>query len=186
MLSRFSVKESRVAEVARGPQSANLEQAKPCRKGDARIQPCKATPNQTDVAHRRTAECRRRGIDRLACAWIIQRFIDAEPRFAFVRPGETPPPEATTFDMPGVEFGHHGSRCSAETLAAHFRPQDPALQAVAEVVHDLDLKDEGFGRLEAAGLKRLLDGICTVTQDDGERIRSAIPLFDALYAGFCQ
>ena len=123
-------------------------------------------------------------VDRLACAWMIRRFIDPEARFAFLRPGEEPPPNAIPFDMAGVEYGHHGAHCSLEVLAAHFRPTDVALRAVAEVVHDLDLKDEGFGRQEAAGLKRLLDGVCSLTVEDAERLRISTPLFEALYAGF--
>ena len=86
--------------------------------------------------------------------------------------------------MAGVELGHQGARCSAEVIAARYRPADEALRAVAEVVHDLDLKDEGFGRLEAPGLKRLLDGLCRTTDDDVERIERACPLFEALYEGF--
>jgi hypothetical protein len=73
-----------------------------------------------------------------------------------------------------------------ETLASRFAPEDDALRALSEVVHDLDLKDEGFGRAEAPGLKRLLDGICASTTDDHERTRLAAPLFDALYSGFQQ
>jgi hypothetical protein len=123
-------------------------------------------------------------VDRLACAWMLQRFVDPEARFAFVRPGEPGPEESIPFDMAGVELGHHGARCTAEVIAERFRPADIALRSVAEVVHDLDLKDEGFGCLEAPGLKRLLDGICALTSDDHERVRLAGPVFDALYAGF--
>jgi hypothetical protein len=110
--------------------------------------------------------------------------VDPEARFAFVTPGEAVPPNAVPFDMAGVELGHQGAQCSAEVLADRFRPDDSALRAVAEVVHDLDLKDVGFGRAEAPGLKRLLDGICARTADDHERIRQAEPIFEALYAGF--
>lgn len=123
-------------------------------------------------------------VDRMACAWIIRRFIDPEARFQFVRPDDPVPEAGVPFDMAGVELGHHGPRCSAEVVAARYRPDDPALRAVAEVVHDLDLKDEGFGRPEAPGLKRLLDGICSGTTQDLERIERAAPLFEALYQGF--
>jgi hypothetical protein len=123
-------------------------------------------------------------VDRIASAWIISRFIDPEAGFGFVRPGEVLPERAIPFDMAGVEWGHHGANCTAETLVAHFRSDDPALAAVAQVVHDLDLKDAGFGRPEAPGLKRLLDGLCAATTDDQERLRRATPFFEALYAGF--
>jgi hypothetical protein len=123
-------------------------------------------------------------VDRLACAWLIRRFVDPGARIVTVPPSEALPAGATPFDMKGVEFGHHASRCSAETMALYFRPEDKALRAVAEVVHDLDLKDEGFGRPEAPGLKRLLDGICAATDDDQVRIERATPIFEALYLGF--
>lgn len=123
-------------------------------------------------------------VDRLACAWLIRRFVNPEAEIVTVRPDEPLPKGAVPFDMKGVEFGHHGSQCSAETMAAHFRPEDPALRAVTEVVHDLDLKDDGFGRPEAAGLKRLLDGIGVAADDDQARIRLALPVFEALYLGF--
>jgi hypothetical protein len=125
-------------------------------------------------------------VDRLASAWLVSRFVDAEAGFTFVRPGEALPRDALPFDMAGVQWGHHGAHCTAETLASYFRREDHALTKVAEVVHDLDLKDAGFGRPEAAGLKRLLDGLCAATTDDQERIRRAMPIFDALYAGFAQ
>ena len=70
----------------------------------------------------------------------------------------------------GQTWDTRAPRCSAEVIAERYRPGDAALRAVAEVVHDLDLKDEGFGRGEAPGLKRLLDGICALTVDDAERI----------------
>jgi hypothetical protein len=115
---------------------------------------------------------------------MLQRFVDPEARFTFVSSGTPVPEGGIPFDMAGVELGHQGARCSAEVVAERFRPADMALRAVAEIVHDLDLKDEGFGRPEAPGLKRLLDGICAVTSDDQERIRVASPVFEALYVGF--
>jgi hypothetical protein len=123
-------------------------------------------------------------VDRLGCAWLIRRFVDVEARFLTVNPGEPLPAKSIPFDMKGVEFGHHGQQCSFETMVLRFAPEDSALRAVAEVVHDLDLKDEGFGRAEAPGLKRLLDGICAATEDDQKRIEMAHPLFEALYLGF--
>jgi hypothetical protein len=123
-------------------------------------------------------------VDRCACAWMIRRFVDPEARFSFVASGEPLPEGGVPFDMPGADLGHQGARCSAEVIVGRYVPDDGALRAVAEVVHDLDLKDEGFGRAEAPGLKCLLDGICALTRDDGERVRASGPLFDALYAGF--
>jgi hypothetical protein len=123
-------------------------------------------------------------VDRLACAWMLQRFVDPEARFGFVSSSAPVPEGAIPFDMAGVELGHHGTHCTTEVVAERFCPTDTALRAIAEVVHDLDLKDEGFGRLEGPGLKRLLDGICALTVDDHERVRLARPVFDALYTGF--
>jgi hypothetical protein len=156
---------------------------------EARREPSVRLPDLVDGAAEAVTErlwVTRAGVyvDRLACAWMIRRFIDPEAQFRFVRPGDPLPEGAIPFDMAGVELGHHGPRCSAEVVAARYRADDLALRAVAEVVHDLDLKDEGFGRLEAPGLKRLLDGICSGALQDLERIERTGPLFEALYLGF--
>src|SRR5919199_1549631 len=97
----------------------------------------------------------RRGVhvDRIASAWLVRRFVDPEARFKFVpAKGYAPEPDELRFDMFGGELTHEGDRCTFEVLLERAGPGDPALRAVAELVHDLDLKDGRFGRPEAAGL----------------------------------
>jgi hypothetical protein len=121
-------------------------------------------------------------IDRLASAWLIRRWIDPRARFAFAAP-EAVPAGAIPFDMPGVEFGHHGEDSTFETLVARFGlGGDPGLAALAQIVHDLDLRDGKFQRSEAAGVEVLVTGLAARLSDDAALVRAAGPLFDALHA----
>src|SRR6185295_17180188 len=90
-------------------------------------------------------------IDRLCSAWLIRRFIDRSAKFVFA-PEKKLPANAIPFDVFGAEFSHHGEDCTFETLMKAFRIQDRALQNIAEIIHDIDLKDHKFGRVEASGL----------------------------------
>jgi hypothetical protein len=129
----------------------------------------------------------RRGVhvDRIACAWLIRRFLDPEARFEFVAPrGEKPRPGAIRFDMVDAEFTHDGDRCTFEVLLDAAAIKDPALRAIGEVVHDIDLKDAKFGRPEAAGVARLLEGIARGERDDLRRIARGSEIFEDLYRAF--
>jgi hypothetical protein len=124
-------------------------------------------------------------IDRLATAWLIHRFVDPAARFRFVdstggpvRAGER------SFDMIGADFTHEGDRCSFETMCRRLGLKEAALQQVAEIVHDLDLKDGKFGRADAAGVQRLVDGLVAAYSDSASRVAAARPVFDALFASF--
>jgi hypothetical protein len=124
-------------------------------------------------------------VDRIGCAWLVRRFIDKNASFKFVPPkGYTPEANELRFDMFDAEFTHEGDRCSFEVLMARARLDDPALSAIAEIIHDIDLKDEKFGREEAAGIKTLINGICAGTRDDDERLERGAAIFDDLYAVF--
>lgn len=83
-----------------------------------------------------------------------------------------------------AEFTHEGDRCSFEVLLGRAGLDDPALTVIAEIVHDIDLKDEKFGREEAAGIRTLINGICADTRDDDARIAPGAAIFDNLYAVF--
>ena len=121
-------------------------------------------------------------VDRIASAWLIRRFIDPRAGFLFIDPKDAPPEGALRFDMAGAEFGHEGERCTFEVLVDRFGAGDPALRLLAEVVHDLDLKDGRYGREEAAGVARVIAGLATAVPDDGQRVRQGQWLFDCLYA----
>jgi hypothetical protein len=124
-------------------------------------------------------------IDRLATAWLIRRFVDPAARFRFVDPanGSVRPGERS-FDMTGADFGHEGGRCSFETMCARLDLKAAALGHIAEIVHDLDLKDGKFGRPDAAGIQRLVDGLTAAHTDSNARVTAALPIFDALFASF--
>lgn len=124
-------------------------------------------------------------VDRIASAWLIRRFVDRDAAFKFVpAKGYRPEPGELRFDMFEAEFTHEGDRCTFETLCARLELDDPALRAVGEIVHDIDLKEEKFGRPETAGVARLLAGLTRRTRHDRERIERGGQLFDDLYESF--
>ena len=121
-------------------------------------------------------------IDRLASAWLIKQFIDKHPRFYFVAEGETID-GAIPFDMFGAEFTHHGEDCTFETMLKRFGLSgNKGLREIAEIVHDIDLKDDKFNRLEAAGLNAIIDGLSKVLRDDRKLLQHTGVLFDGLHA----
>jgi hypothetical protein len=123
-------------------------------------------------------------VDRIASAWLIKRFIDPDAAFKFV-PGKSYRPKTgeLRFDMYQAEYTHEGDRCTFETLLVRFGlATDPALQAIAEVVHDIDLKDEKFERPEAPGVAAILAGIARATASDADRVRQGSAIFDGLHA----
>jgi len=124
-------------------------------------------------------------VDRIACAWLIRRFIDPKASIRYV-PGKGYEPKKgeLRFDMFEGEFTHVGDRCSFEVLLAHVGLSDPALEAIAEIVHDIDLKDGKFGREEAAGIAHLIAGIAMANDDDDLRVVQGGPVFDNLYQYF--
>jgi hypothetical protein len=125
-------------------------------------------------------------IDRIGSAWLIRRFIDPEARFKFV-PAKSyvPEPGELRFDMFEAEFTHEGDRCTFEVLIDRAGlKKDRGLAAIAEIVHDIDLKDGKFGRPEAEGIRTLIAGICNGTQDDDERLARGSAVFEDLYRSF--
>jgi len=124
-------------------------------------------------------------IDRVASAWLIRRFIDPEGRFKFVPPkGYVPENGELRFDMYDAEFTHIGDRCTFEVLLARMGLTDAALIAIAEIVHDIDLRDEKYARPETAGVASTIAGICSGARDDLARIEAATPVFDGLHSFF--
>ena len=123
-------------------------------------------------------------VDRIASAWLIRRFIDPAATFVFVPAEQTNAvPGALRFDMFEGEFTHDGNRCTFEVLLdVSGRAGDRGLAAIAQIVHDLDLRDDLYQRPEAAGVAALINGIVSRFDDDHRRIAEGAPLFDALYA----
>lgn len=128
----------------------------------------------------------RRGVkvDRMASAWLIRRFIDPDARFKFVDgKSYTPEPGELRFDMFDAEYTHEGDACTFEVLVRRFGVAEPGIDALSQVIHDIDLKDGRHGRAETAGVALQVDGIAAGTDDDEERIRQASVMFEALSRG---
>ena len=124
-------------------------------------------------------------VDRMASAWLIRRFIDRNASFRFVSAARYEGASGEVrFDMMPAEYTHEGDRCTFEVLLERFELHDPGLVAIAEVVHDIDLKDDQFARSEAPGIEAVLTGIVNSTADDDARLSASFPLFDALYDRF--
>lgn len=124
-------------------------------------------------------------VDRMASGWLIRRFIDPEARFKFVPArGYKADAGELCFDMFEAEFTHEGDRCTFEVLIGRLGLTDPALRPIAEMVHDIDLKDSKFGRQETAGVDRLIAGIAMAHKDDETRLSRASAMFDDLYEYF--
>lgn len=124
-------------------------------------------------------------VDRIACSWLIRRFIDPEAIIRFV-PGKgyEPKPGELRFDMFEGEITHEGNRCSFEVLLTRAGLSNPALQAVSEIVHDIDLKDGKFGHEETTGIASLISGVCAANQQDEGRITQGAAVLDNLYQHF--
>ncbi len=126
-------------------------------------------------------------VDRIASAWLIRRFIDPTAKLKFVpAKGYVPKRGELRFDMYEAEFTHIGDRCTFEVLVERMGLDDPALRAIGEIIHDLDLRDDKFGREEAPGVRGAIDGICTLARDDEQRIAASCPMLDGLYSHFAQ
>lgn len=127
-------------------------------------------------------------VDRVACSWLIRRFVDAEAELLFVPPDQvlaTAEREgASPFDAPDVELGHHGTECSFDAILKKFRLTDPALQRLARIVRgaDTDAKDL---TPESRGLEAIGEGFRLAFQDDYEQLERELPVYDALYA-YCR
>jgi len=120
-------------------------------------------------------------IDRVGSAWLISKFIDQKPKFVFA-PTVDAVPDAIPFDMLYAEFSHHGNYCSFETLTKRFAISDKVVAKIGEMIHDADLDDARFQRVEAVGIDRVLKGWAKEGLPDKEILRRGFDCFDALYA----
>jgi len=129
-------------------------------------------------------------VDRIACPWLIKRFIDPEAEFLYVAAPDVPAVAeregAVPYDVAGVELGHVDGRCSFESIMLKYRLKDPALDRLALIVHGADVAADLDVTPEAAGLKAIAHGFAIVHgEDDHRKIELESPLYDALYA-WCQ
>jgi hypothetical protein len=129
-------------------------------------------------------------VDRVACPWLIKKFVDPNAEFMFVAADsvmETAEIEgAIPFDVPSVELGHHEGKSSFEAIVAKYRIDDPAIRLLAEIVHGADVQKDLYGRAEAPGLKAIAEGFGYLgLKDDHEILRREFVVYDALYA-YCR
>jgi hypothetical protein len=124
-------------------------------------------------------------VDRMASAWLIRRFIDSNARFKFVAAkGYRAQPGEIRFDMYEAEFTHEGNRCTFEVLIEKLGLSDLGLGPIAEIVHDIDLKDAKFAREETPGIDRIIAGIAMANKDDEDRLARGSAIFEDLYEYF--
>jgi hypothetical protein len=127
-------------------------------------------------------------VDRIACPWLISRFIDRDPTFLFVPAHQVTEvakrEDATPYDIPGAELGHHGDRCSFDAFLVKYKLDDPALRVLAQIVRGADT-DARQLTPESAGLYALATGFQAIAADDHDNMAKQFPAYDALYA-YCR
>ncbi|MGH7969695.1 MAG: chromate resistance protein ChrB domain-containing protein [Limisphaerales bacterium] len=124
-------------------------------------------------------------VDRIACAWLIKRFIDPLATLKFVSGNDYQPLKGELrYDMQDGEFTHEGDDCSFETLLKRVGIANGALRAIGEIIHDIDLKDGKFARPETAGIAHVIAGICRTQPEDEARVARGKELFDDTYEQF--
>lgn len=124
-------------------------------------------------------------IDRIACPWLVTRFIDEAPEFLYVPAGEVLKVAVDTgaipYDVPNVELGHHGDRCSFDAFIDKYELDDPALNKLALIVRAADCGQPQLAK-EASGLVAISKGLSLNFADDHEMLRHGMVMYDALYA----
>lgn len=124
-------------------------------------------------------------IDRIASAWLIKKFIDPDAQFKFVAPkGYKVQSDELRFDMYEAEFTHEGDLCTFEVLLARARLKDRALQSIARIVHEIDLRDEKFESNNTPGIEKIINGLCMSYMDDDDRIKYGSIVWEAIYEYF--
>jgi hypothetical protein len=128
-------------------------------------------------------------VDRVACPWLIKRFVDSDAEFLFVAEHEllarARREGATPFDatrLPEVRLNHRGERCTFEAILEDFNLTDPALQRLGQIVRAADVKGQEHIAAEGPGLRAIAEGFFRLGISDAERLRLEFPLYDALYA----
>lgn len=119
----------------------------------------------------------------MASAWLIKRFIDPKASFVFIEEREIASldKKAAAFDVRGAEFTHVGDLCTFEVLVKSFGIKDKAVKKIAEIVHDLDVKDDKYGKPEATGVEDILSGIRKTAKNDADGLERGMAAFEMLY-----
>jgi len=123
------------------------------------------------------------GVDRMACAWLIRRWIDPKGEFTFIPIGEKPAPErGEPFDIPGFRFSHHGGHCTFHALLKEYKITDASLVRIARMVDEADEIQEVTVEPAASGLDLICRGLRQISQDDFEAMERGGLVYDAVYA----
>lgn len=123
------------------------------------------------------------GIDRMGCAWLIQRFIDPQAEFLFIPSGQTPPPDGCEpFDIPGVRLTHRRNHCTFHTMLTEYCLDDPILKRIASIIDEADVTQEVMVEPVAAGLDFICQGIRLISSDDHSAVEHGRLIYEALYA----
>lgn len=170
----FGASQRDAAAAALAELESRLEKPRPGR-------PSSAPTRAAEFQRRRWVTRRRPGVDRMASAWLIRRFIDRQATFAFL---DKPAAADVAFDMYSGGFGHRGDLCTFEVLSEEFGISGPAVAKIGHIVHDLDLKENRYNAPESAVIGRMIDGLRALHADDAALLEQGIGLFDALARSF--
>lgn len=183
---RQGVTEIQAIDFFSAPAGKQAESAIAELEGKVRKAPIRKTQSGRGTYTGRTWTTRKGvHVDRIASAWLIKRFVDPSARFKFVAAkGYRPEKDELRFDMFDAEFTHEGDLCTFEVLLERLNIDDNALRRIAEIIHDIDLKESKFGRPETAGIALIVNAICTKQKEDLERIERGTILLDDLYDFF--
>lgn len=122
------------------------------------------------------------GVDRMGCAWLIQRFIDPQAEFLFIPSGQTPLPEGfEPFDIPGVRLTHRRNHCTFHTILREYKLDDPVLHRIASIIDEADVAQEVMVEPVAAGLDFICQGIRLLSSDDHIAVENGKLIYEALY-----
>jgi hypothetical protein len=122
------------------------------------------------------------GVDRMACAWLIRRFIDANAEFVFVKPGQPLPDDAEAFDVLGARLSHRKGHCTFHTMLAEYNLSDATLQRIAHIVDEADVVQEIALESAAQGVDLICRGLRRISPDDATALAHGALIYDALYA----
>lgn len=142
------------------------------------------TPKRIENYKGKTWRTRKRPfVDRMASAWLIKRFIDKKAIFRFIdeKEIENIDKKSITFDIKDGEFTHRGDMCTFEVIVKSFNLKDKALKKIAEIVHEIDMKDDKYENMEARGIENILAGIRKTIKNDLEALEKGMAVFEMLY-----
>jgi hypothetical protein len=121
------------------------------------------------------------GVDRMGCAWLIQRFIDPQAEFTFIPPGQTPT-DGEGYDIPGIRLSHRRGHCTFHTMLREYDLTDPILHRIAAIIDEADVVQEGMVEPAAVGLDIICRGMRRISPDDHTALQRGYLIYEALYA----